>query len=725
MKSKPSVRQKKQVSTKIPFGRLKIGTKLILLLVFIALLSVGTVGALNYRVGRNIIDEQINQVLSIQTDLTLEAINKMVFDRRNEMQLLISDSTLSNPQASLEEKTKVLKSQLISLGWYDQIHLTDPEGLILASTVSQSIGLNLADEDWFRATSRNFINVSDVVSSPSSEREVLMFTNTLQDENNTVLGFLVAEFSINVIGDLLKSTPENFEAYLITGFGEVITHHAPGLDENPSIDSQGYYQFNPSYLQKQVQSEGYLSFDGNGWSVVVQIPTQIAYQPIRDFTFALVITSLVIAVLVIIAGHFSSRQFVRPILMLTEGVAKMRRGNLKQQVQVNTQDEVGYLAKGFNDMSHDLNEKTQNLIEEKGKYKSILESTNEAIALFDPHHQLIAHNQEFQKLFLKGLRKKKQRSMAEVLAILNKKNVDENSKKAIELIQKIIKSSDFEKSLMLEVTLKKPIYAILTLYAKPVIGEDGRLLGRIWVFNNITEEIESERSKQEFIHVASHKLRTPITTVNWNAQMLLEDSFGKLTKDQKEVIQSIQEASDHLTLLSNILINVANIQKDKIEVRKDIFDLKEMVQGICESLENKVEKSKTTHFKCTLPQLKSIQVKADAKKIKQVILSLLDNAMRYSKDGKKNEVELRLKMDKEAKKVWVSISDTGIGIPEKEQHKMFSKFFRAEKADLFYPDGTGLSLFLAKIILKSSKEKIGFESVAGKGSRFWFTVGLG
>ena len=137
-----------------------------------------------------------------------------------------------------------------------------------------------------------------------------------------------------------------------------------------------------------------------------------------------------------------------------------------------------------------------------------------------------------------------------------------------------------------------------------------------------------------------------------------------------------------------------------------------------------MEKQKSVKFKLSLPHQKELKVKGDSKKIRQVLEALVDNAMRYQKEEKLAVIDLKVEVDERAKKAMVSIVDTGVGIPEKEQHKVFSKFFRSQGADLFYPDGMGLSLFLAKIIMDSSGEKMGFESVEGEGSRFWFTVGI-
>jgi len=706
------------------FNGLKMGTKLIILMISITGVSVIAVGYLSYQVGRGIINEQIQQVLRVQTERTLESINNLIFARFNDMQLLITDSTLNEKGSNLEAKTNVLKNRLTSLGWYEEFHLTDDSGSIIATTYENTLGVGLENESWYRETERNFINVSDVVEMPSTGKNGLIFSNTIQDENNEIIGYLVAEFSIDIIKDLLKDTPENFESYLVSKNGIVLAHQGPPIIENSSISKARIYQKPNTYLQEQIESEGLFSFDGNNWSIAVQIPTSIAYEPINNFTILLTIFSVLIVLLVIILGHFSSKRFIRPILLLTEGVTQVREGEFKQKIPIQSRDEIGYLAKSFNAMSTEIDQKTNNLIQEKGKYKTILESSNEAIILFDTKNKVIACNKEFEDLFLKKRQRKNYKKAELILSAINKKNVDEDSKKSAELLEKLIKENDLKKQVSLEITFKKPFYAIVALYTKPVLGEDNTLLGRIWVFNNITQEVEGERSKHQFIHVASHKLRTPITTVNWNSQILLDGTFGEVTEDQKETIQQIKRASEHLNVLSNILINVAEIKNEKINIKKENFEIKSLIEGAKIKSEQQTEDLKDVSLKFSMSNLKSIIVKGDQKKLNNVLETLIDNAIRYRKNDKKTKIEVGVSLDKKAKRATISVKDNGLGINEKEQAKVFQKFFRGEDADLSYPDGTGLSLYLAKIILKSSKEKIWFDSVEGKGSTFYFTVKL-
>ncbi len=694
-------------------------------MVLITYFSVTVVGLSSHQVGRRIIDEQINQVLRIQTEGTLDDINKLIFDRFNDMQLLISDSALLNPGVSAEEKSRVLKSRLVTLGWYDAIHFADPEGVVIASSSKSALGADFGSDDWYAEASSRFIHVSDVLLSPFSGKKILAFTNTVQDADSQVIGLLVAEFPLQVLSDLLKRTDPSTEAYLMDQFGQVIAYKGPPAESNPSVNEVGQYQYDPSYLQHQAQSEGYFSFDGNDWLLALQIPKEAAYAPISRFTALLGIILLLIGVPVAILGHFASRRFVRPILWLTEAIAKVRRGQLKQDIRSSAKDEIGYLAQSFNAMTHELDKKTAGLVEEKGKYKSILESSNEAIVLFDRGNRSIAFNARFKELFAKPSSKaSRSRNAAGMLHFLSPAKVGEGSQKAAEAIWRIIAEGDFAKSLEAELAIKAPFYAILSLCTKPVLAEGGALLGRIWMLRDITEQAESERSRSEFIKIASHRLRTPITAIRWNSQMLLDGTLGGLSADQAEMVHAIELGADRLNALGNILFNVAEIERGRIPLKQESIPLEDLALSFRRQAKKSAAQQKGAVARAVFGPLKGLRVRGDRKRLEEVFAMLVENALLYSAPKGPARLSLAIRIDKDAKKAVVSLSDKGPGIPPSEQAKVFGKFFRGAQASSVYPDGAGLSLFLAKIILASSGEKIWFESQEGKGSTFHFSLKL-
>ncbi len=704
------------------FRQMKVKTKIITLLIFIAYFSVLLTSLVSYTVGRSIINERIHSELDFASQTILGDINNLVYDRYNDMQSLISDSVLSNPNSTPKELDQVLQSTLIRLGWYDNIYFTDTEGQITAATNRVVIGESVAEQTWYKDTQRNFIFVSDVLPSPFSNKSILIFANTVVDENNVPLGTVFAEFSMELISDFLKETPPEFEIFLLSQSGSIIATKADLSTTNPYSSSYPREALNnSSYLIENIESEGYLAFDGNGWEIVVQIPKSIAYKPLDRFAMLIWLTVVVISLEVIFVGNLAARRFVRPILDLTEGVSKMAAGDLHQKIEVDTEDEFGYLAKNFNSLSQSLTQKTSDLLTERGKYRSILESSNDGVVLFNTMNQVIAFNSRFTEIL--KFRPRMGDSAKDTFSIFQNNEAGQTAK--MEEIQQLIESQDLEQSLNAEITLTHDSFKILATYTKPVKDKEGGLLGRIWVFNDITKGKEAENSRNEFIQIASHKLRTPITAINWIVQMLTSDEANNLSEEVKTGLKDIALNADRLNSLTKILLNSAEIKHDTIAINPKPVSLAILIQEAHQKISRRFPDQDLTTVKIPSPEdLANLVVDVDEDKIEQVLSIILENACIYGKPKGLNKVELTVHPDVNQKRVDIYIKDTGIGIQADEKRKVFTKFFRGSNAKLKYTEGTGLSLFLARIILESSGQKIWFNSVENQGSEFCFTLPL-
>jgi signal transduction histidine kinase len=221
----------------------------------------------------------------------------------------------------------------------------------------------------------------------------------------------------------------------------------------------------------------------------------------------------------------------------------------------------------------------------------------------------------------------------------------------------------------------------------------------------------------EFISVAAHQLRTPLAGIKWTLNALIEGKQGQLRPGQTKDLQDILGAIINMTNLVNDLLNVARIDEKKAD-----FTFKK--QSILPIIAASAERWKTTakQKKIALAVRLSSQdiplLVFDEGRITIVIDNLLDNAMKYTPERGKVRLEVR----REGKGVAVSVADTGIGIPDDQLHRVFSKFFRSKNAQLTQTSGSGLGLFVAKNIVDLHGGKISFESTEGKGSIFTFTL---
>jgi len=227
-----------------------------------------------------------------------------------------------------------------------------------------------------------------------------------------------------------------------------------------------------------------------------------------------------------------------------------------------------------------------------------------------------------------------------------------------------------------------------------------------------------DEAKDEFISMASHQLRTPLTSIKGYISMLLDGDMGHLSKEQEKVIEEVFTSSERMVRLIGDFLNVSRLQTGKFVIDKHPIDLGLLVQREIDGLVQNASSRKLT-FTYKAPKNFPL-IELDENKIQQVVMNFCDNAIYYSKDEGKIAVSLK-KLDGF---VEFTVTDNGIGVPADEQSQLFNKFFRATNARRARPDGTGVGLFLAKKVIDDHGGSIIFESKEGKGSTFGFRLPL-
>jgi signal transduction histidine kinase len=227
-----------------------------------------------------------------------------------------------------------------------------------------------------------------------------------------------------------------------------------------------------------------------------------------------------------------------------------------------------------------------------------------------------------------------------------------------------------------------------------------------------------DEAKDEFISMASHQLRTPLTSIKGYISMLVEGDVGKVTNQQKHLLDEAFISSERMVRLIGDFLNVSRLQTGKFIIEKGPVDLAKVVgQEIDSLLPNATARGLKFSYK---PPKNLPLLNLDDSKIRQVIMNFADNAIYYSKEKSTIKIDLKL----EGRWIEFTVKDTGIGVPESEKEHLFTKFFRATNARKQRPDGTGVGLFLAKKVVDAHDGQIIFESKQGKGSTFGFRLPL-
>ncbi len=241
------------------------------------------------------------------------------------------------------------------------------------------------------------------------------------------------------------------------------------------------------------------------------------------------------------------------------------------------------------------------------------------------------------------------------------------------------------------------------------------------VVHDITKEKDIDRAKSEFVSLASHQLKTPLTSMRWLSESLLGPKADPLTENQRHYVNEIHDASRRMAEMVNDLLNVSRIELGTIAMRIEEFDAVELLRAVESEQHHAAEqKQVTVNVMCAenLPHLK-----ADKSQVRMVMQNLISNAIKYTPENGSVEAELSL-AGAGREVLFFRVTDTGIGIPKDQRDKVFNKMFRASNAQSQVPDGTGLGLYVIKTILEHAKGGITFDTKEGKGSTFYASIPL-
>ncbi|RAK06639.1 PAS/PAC sensor signal transduction histidine kinase [Halanaerobium saccharolyticum] len=421
----------------------------------------------------------------------------------------------------------------------------------------------------------------------------------------------------------------------------------------------------------------------------------VLIEDIKSYLFFFVI----LAVITIILGWRLTNSIVKPLETVTETAEKISEGDLTQRIPVRKYNsEIEKLARMFNYMAEELEEKITEISQEKNRIEAILESMVDGVIAVDKEGKISLINPAARRIFNIEAEKIKGK---EIISSLFNHRIDMYLQRAF----------DKKESISREIKYKNPEQKIIQATFIPLLDDQDNINGGVIVLTDITELRKLETVRNDFVANVSHELRTPLTSMVGYLDTLLEsDIEDQETRDR--FLRIIKEETDRLSILIKDLFNLSKIESQSFDLKVENFE--EVLTKVVNLLEKNAE-NKKIDFTVQIPDNLS-PVYMVREQIKQVLINLIDNAIKYTPAGGKIEV----KVEKEGDKVYFFVKDNGIGIPKADQERIFERFYRVDKARSRVLGGTGIGLSIVRNIVKQHGSEIQVKSREGEGSEFYF-----
>ncbi len=363
-------------------------------------------------------------------------------------------------------------------------------------------------------------------------------------------------------------------------------------------------------------------------------------------------------------------------------------------------------------------ERTKALEQIQAKNEAILTSIGDGLVVVDKEGKINYINKSFEEMLGWKTAEIIGKSMVEVVPREDVNGIEMSFK------ERILTQVLFGKKFVADLT--NPFYYIRkdksrfpsSSIVAPVILS-GKIVGAVEVFRDISKEKEIDKAKTEFVSLASHQLRTPLSTVSWYAEMLLSGDAGVVTPDQKKYLEEIYHGNQRMVELVNTLLDVSRIELGTLIIESKPTNIIKLAENVIDEQKLQIDEKKIKLlplFEKNIPLIVT-----DPKLLRMVIQNLLSNAVKYTPISGNIKISIALY---NKNNVLIKIHDTGYGIPKNQQNKIFTKLFRADNVIGKDTEGTGLGLYIAKSIVEQSGGEIWFESDENKETTFFVTLPL-
>ena len=459
-----------------------------------------------------------------------------------------------------------------------------------------------------------------------------------------------------------------------------------------SIRYSATLHYNMMYVAVTLTSNG-----GTVGIARVALPLTQIDKSLEHVNQIIIIGAVIAAVIAILLAFQILRITTGPVKKLTQLSKKMAEGELDQEIQITSRDEVGELARAFNQMAARLKEMVALVTNERDMMATILSNIDDAIFMVDRDSKVTTMNQAAERISQTQTNKALGHTFIEVV----------RDHELNEVLQHCLSTRE-QQTGAVEI---KPQKQLLSMIATPLSGDSGCLVH----IRDLTELRRLEMIRQDFISNISHELRTPIASVKALAETLNEGAIEDPSV-AKDFLSRINVEADKLAQMVQELGELSRIESGEVPLQKRHINIAAAIEHAVDRLKAQSDRAGLnldTNIPPTLPK-----VMVDEARVEQVLVNLIHNAIKFTPSGGGISISAKARDND----ILVSVADTGVGIPADDLSRIFERFYKADKSRS--GGGTGLGLAIAKHIVEAHGGRIWAESVEGKGSIFSFTLPL-
>lgn len=392
------------------------------------------------------------------------------------------------------------------------------------------------------------------------------------------------------------------------------------------------------------------------------------------------------------------------------------------QQWLTSRDEVLYLANSLSKLIEEQKKHEQEIIaskekteQERAKAEAILKSIGDGVFAVDLQANIILMNSIAEELSGYSFEEARGRNYKEIFHLVREKEPDVLYPSFVE---EVVRTGKIKKLANHTLLIRKDKTKLpISDSAAPIKDEKGSILGCIVVVRDASRERALEQAKDDFISIAAHQLRTPLGSMRWNLEMLIRQA--ELSVKSKAKVGRIYGSNMRMISLVNNLLNVSRIDQGRVSDTPEHTNVFEIIQAEITDMEEALAERHIT-IEQQLENQNAAILAIDKRRFREVIQNLLSNAVKYNKEGG----TVKVLGAQVGNQIEISITDEGMGIPQKDQSRVFSKFYRAENAARSDTTGSGLGLFVVRSYIEGWGGSVNFTSREGEGTTFYVRLPL-